>query len=65
LKRKLQGYGDTFFIDKVFVKINSKQHDLWRAIDQDGEVVDVFFAGTSQWCRCKTLPQTVIAIPWR
>jgi putative transposase len=26
----------------VFVKINGKQHYLWRAVDQDGEVVDVF-----------------------
>ncbi len=42
LKRKHQGYGDTFYIDEVFVKINGKQHYLWRAIDQDGEVVDVY-----------------------
>ena len=41
-KRKHRGYGDTFFIDKVFVKINGKQHYLWRAVDQDGEVVDVY-----------------------
>ena len=42
LKRNDRGYGDTFFIDEVFVKINGKQHYLWRAVDQDGEVVDVF-----------------------
>ncbi len=42
LKRKHQGYGDTFYIDEVFVKIDGKQHYLWRAVDQDGEVVDVF-----------------------
>jgi putative transposase len=42
LKRKHRGYGDTFFIDEVFVKMNGKQHYLWRAVDQDGEVVDVF-----------------------
>ena len=46
LKLKHQGYGDTFFIDEVFVKINGKQHYLWRAVDravdQDGEVVDVY-----------------------
>jgi len=38
LKRRHQGYGDTFFIDEVFVKINGKQHYLWRAVDQDEEV---------------------------
>ena len=42
LKRKHQGYGDTFYIDEVFVKIQGKQHYHWRAVDQDGEVVDVF-----------------------
>jgi putative transposase len=42
LKRKCRGYGDTFFIDEVFVKINGAQHYLWRAVDQDSEVVDVF-----------------------
>ena len=42
LKRKHQGYGDTFYIDEVFVKIQGKQPYLWRAVDQDGEVVDVF-----------------------
>ncbi len=41
LKRRHQGFGDTFFIDEVFVKINGIQHYLWRAVDQDGEVVDV------------------------
>jgi len=42
LRRRHQGYGDTFFIDEVFIKIQGKQHYLWRAVDQDGEVVDVF-----------------------
>ena len=42
LKRRHQGFGDTFYIDEVFVKIRGKQHYLWRAVDQDGEVVDVF-----------------------
>ena len=42
MKRKHRGYGDTFYIDEVFVKINGKQHYLWRAVDQDGEVVDVY-----------------------
>ena len=41
LKRKHQGYGDTYYLDEVFVKIRGKQHYLGRAVDQDGEVVDV------------------------
>ena len=47
LKRRHKGYGDTFYIDEVFVKINGKQHYLWRAVDQEGEVIDVFL----QSCR--------------
>jgi putative transposase len=42
LRKKHQGYGDTSFIDEVFIKIDGKQRYLWRAVDQDGEVVDVF-----------------------
>lgn len=42
LKRRHRGYGDTFYVDEVFVKINGMQHCLWRAVDQDGEVVDVY-----------------------
>ena len=42
LKRKHRGYGDVFYIDEVFVRINGKQNYLWRAVDQDGEVVDVY-----------------------
>jgi putative transposase len=41
LKQRHRGFGDTFYIDEVFVKINGKQRYLWRAVDQDGEVVDV------------------------
>ena len=35
LKRKHRGFGDTFYIDELFVKINGKQHYLWRAVDQE------------------------------
>jgi putative transposase len=42
LSRKHRGYGDAFFIDEVFIRIDGRQHYLWRAVDQDGAVVDVF-----------------------
>ncbi|HZN00050.1 MAG TPA: DDE-type integrase/transposase/recombinase [Pyrinomonadaceae bacterium] len=28
-------------MDEVFLKINGRLHYLWRAVDQDGEVLDV------------------------
>lgn len=42
LRRNHRGYGDTIFIDEVFINIHGKQHYLWRPVDQDGEVVDAF-----------------------
>ncbi len=42
LRRKHQGYGETFFIDEVFMKIKSKQNYLRRVVDPVGEVIDVF-----------------------
>ena len=62
LKKKHQGYGDTFFIDEVFVKIDGKQYYLWRAVDQDGETVDVFLQrrrdGKAAKCFFKRLLKT-------
>ena len=44
LRRRHAGFGDTFFVDEVFVKIGGRQHYLWRAIDQDGEVLEVYLS---------------------
>jgi putative transposase len=41
LRRGHRGYGDTVFMDEVFVRIRGQYRYLWRAVDQDGEVVDV------------------------
>ena len=41
LRRGHRGYGDTFYLDEVFVRIRGQYRHLWRAIDQDGEVIDV------------------------
>ncbi len=53
LRRRHCGYGDTLFIDEVFVRIQGRQRYLWRAVDQDGEVVDVLLQerrdATSSW----------------
>ena len=32
--------------DVVFVKINSERHDLWRAVDHEGEVLESFVTKT-------------------
>ncbi len=33
--------GDTSFLDEVFIKIQGELHYLWRAVDQDGDVLDI------------------------
>jgi putative transposase len=33
--------GDCWHLDEVFLKINGSVHYLWRAVDQDGEVLDI------------------------
>jgi len=33
--------GDKWHLDEVFLKINGKTHYLWRAADQDGNVLDI------------------------
>jgi putative transposase len=41
LRKKLGQLGDQWFLDEVFIKINGKQHYLWRAVDQDNNELDI------------------------
>ncbi|MGW1091389.1 IS6 family transposase [Streptomyces sp. NPDC002596] len=41
LRRHRPGPGDKWHLDEVFVKINGRQRYLWRAVDQDGNVLDI------------------------
>jgi len=41
LRRRRPRPGDTWHLDEVFVTINGTQHSLWRAVDQDGNVLDI------------------------
>src|SRR3979411_1278297 len=33
--------GDRWHLDEVYLKINGRIHYLWRAVDQDGDVLDI------------------------
>ena len=40
--RKRQGrLGDTWHLDELFVNIQGRRQYLWRAVDQDGDVIDI------------------------
>jgi putative transposase len=41
LRRRRAQPGDKWHLDEVFIKINGKIHYLWRAVDQDGNVLDI------------------------
>ena len=41
LRRRRGQAGDKWHIDEVFIKINGRTHYLWRAVDQDGMVLDI------------------------
>src|ERR671924_1700159 len=41
LRRRRPRPGDKWHLDEVFITINKVQHYLWRAVGQDGEVLDI------------------------
>ena len=41
LKRRQGRLGDMWHLDEVFVKIGGERHYLWRAVDQDGDLIDI------------------------
>jgi putative transposase len=41
LKRRQGRLGDTWHLDEVFIRIQGQQQYLWRAVDQDGDVIDI------------------------
>jgi len=41
LRRRSPRAGDRWHLDEVFLKINGRVHYLWRAVDQDGDVLDI------------------------
>jgi len=41
LRRKGTRIGSKWYLDEVFIKMNGVQYYLWRAVDQDGVVIDI------------------------
>jgi len=41
LRRRIGRHGDIWHLDEVFCKVNGELMYLWRAVDQDGETLDV------------------------
>ncbi len=41
LKRRQGRLGDISHLDEVFVKSRGERHYLWRAVDQDGDLIEI------------------------
>ncbi len=41
LRRRRPRPGDKWHLDEVSLTISGERHDLWRAVDQDGHVLDI------------------------
>src|SRR5215831_14574065 len=41
LRRRRPRPGDKWYLDEVFLTINGQRHYLWRAVDQDDNVLDI------------------------
>ncbi len=41
LRRRRGRMGDTWYLDELFVTLQGQRQYLWRAVDQDGDVIDL------------------------
>ena len=41
LRHRQGRLGDTWYLDELFVNIQGERQYLWRAVDQDGDVIDI------------------------
>ena len=41
LRRRRGRQGDTWHLDELFVKFRGRRQYLWRAVDEDGDVIDI------------------------
>ncbi|MEY9997660.1 putative transposase [Streptomyces sp. V4I8] len=46
LRRRQPRPGDRWHLDEVFIKVNGRLRYLWRAVDQDGNVLDILVTNT-------------------
>ena len=65
LRHRSSRPGDRWHLDEVFLKINGRQHYLWRAVDQDGDVLDSGPAQAGQEGRKEVLSQALKGVAIR
>ena len=48
LRRRRGRMGDTWYLDELFVTIQGRRQYLWRAVDEDGDVIDILVQSRAQ-----------------
>jgi putative transposase len=61
--------GDIWHLDEVFVKIRGERHYLWRAVDQDGDVIEILVQRYRNARAAKRFLRTLLkgqeSTPWK
>jgi putative transposase len=60
LRRRRPKPADKWHLDEVFLKINGQTYYLWRAVDQEGNVLDVLVQSRRTAAAAKRLMRTVM-----
>jgi putative transposase len=55
LRRRRPRPGDKWHLDEVFIKVNGVMRYLWRAVDQDGNVLDILVTDKRDTAAAKRL----------
>ena len=50
LRRQRSRMGDTWYLDELFVNIQGRRQYLWRAVDQDGDLIDILVQSRRDRC---------------
>ena len=50
LRHRRGRLGDTWYLDELFVNIQGRRQYLWRAVDQDGDVIDILVQSRCDRC---------------
>src|SRR3954454_18507441 len=65
IRRRLPAAGDKWHLDEVAIKIAGAKHWLWRAVDQDGIVLDVLVQSRRNKGAAKRLLRKLLKRPCR
>src|SRR4051794_29897952 len=60
IRRRLPAAGDKWYLDEVVLKIAGKKHWLWRAVDQNGIVLDILVQSRRDKRAAKRLPRKLL-----